>query len=214
MIVSVRNRPSPPAGTELLVAGEVDTYAADELREHLRSSAVPPSGVVVVDLAGVTFMSCTALAVLAEARRRLGPRLVLGGTSRAVSRLLDITGLSPCFPVRAANRPVLELDGHGAGDGRAPAGADTRAWTFSRADIERACARLVSIHGCDREQAWDMLARASARHGVPVGELVELLIRPPQNRDRPPSPAAARALVTVLMRVPAGDRPTAGLVNP
>jgi anti-anti-sigma factor len=216
MIVTTTSRRTPPVGTDLRVAGELDTYAADELREHLRAPAVPLSGAVVVDLAGVTFMSCTALSVLVEARRRLGSRFLLGGTSPAVTRLLGITGLSSYFPSLSGNDPVpapVAADG-AAGDGGPRAGVSgAGTWTFSRSDVERAHGRLMAVHGCDAEQAWDMLARASARHGVPVGELVELLIRP-RHPDRPPTPAAARALVTVLMREPAGDRPDSGLVTP
>jgi anti-anti-sigma factor len=227
MIVTTTNRLTPPAGTELRVVGEVDTYAADDLRELLGGPAVPPSGAVVVDLTGVTFMSCTALSVLAEARRRIGPRFHLGGRSRVVTRLLGITGLSPYFPVVSGNDPAPAREagdgdavdggasGGAAGDGVPRAAKDgAGTWTFSRADVERAHRRLMAVHGCDPEEAWHMLARASARHGVPVGELVDLLIRPSRNPDRPPSPAAARALLTVLMRAPVDDRPVSGRTNP
>jgi hypothetical protein len=44
-----------------------------------------------------------------------------------------------------------------------------------------------------------MLALAAARHGVAVGEIAQLLIR--AHREAP-SPAAAAAALTVLMRTP------------
>jgi anti-anti-sigma factor len=100
MIVTTRNRRQAPAGTVLHVAGEVDTCAADDLRRHLRLLPEEPDDVLVVDLSAVTFMSCTALSTLAEAQTRLGPRLVVGGRSRAVSRLLELTGLTPFFARR------------------------------------------------------------------------------------------------------------------
>ena len=78
-------------------------------------------------------------------------------------------------------------------------------WTFSRTDVDRVRGLLMAVHGCDAQQAWSMLAQAAARHGVPVGELVELLASR-RDSDGAPSSAAAVAALTVLMRQPAeGD---------
>jgi hypothetical protein len=63
----------------------------------------------------------------------------------------------------------------------------------------------MAIHGCDAEQAWSMLALAAARHGVPVGEVVELLITAGRDPDGPPSPAAADAALMVITRKPVDD---------
>jgi anti-anti-sigma factor len=57
---------------------------------------------LVVDVRGVTFMDCAGVRVLLTARKQVeaaGGRLVLAGPSSAVSRLLELTGLSEALPV-------------------------------------------------------------------------------------------------------------------
>jgi anti-sigma B factor antagonist len=74
----------------LIVEGEVDLAAADELRDALLESAA--AGTSVVDASGVTFIDSTGLHVLLTAGRALngtGP-LVVRSPSRAVRRLLSI----------------------------------------------------------------------------------------------------------------------------
>jgi anti-anti-sigma factor len=171
MIVTTTNRLQPPAGTVLHVAGELDTFSADRLRDHLRRLGALPPGAVVVDLSGVTFMSCTALRVLAEARTRLGTRLYVSGRSRVVTRLLAMTGLAAHFADLAddaALGPARDL--------------------------------LTAVHGCTDEDAERMLAEAAEAYGVPLRELVDLLIRAPRAEDRPPSATAAVATLALLMR--------------
>jgi hypothetical protein len=87
----------------------------------------------------------------------------------------------------------------GTVDGNAlrTAGTEVRTWTFSRTDVDRVRGLLMAVHDCDADEAWRMLALAAARHGVPVGELAQLLIR--AHREAP-SPAAAEAALTVLVR--------------
>jgi anti-anti-sigma factor len=177
MIVSTTNRMQPPAGTVLHVAGELDTFSADRLRDHLRRLGTPPSSAVVVDLSGVTFMSCTALRVLAEARTRLGSRLYVSGRSRVVTRLLAMTGLATHFADLADDDPAL-------GQAR---------------DL------LTAVHGCTDEDAGRMLTGAAEDYGVPVSELVDLLIRAPRAGDQAPSASAAIATVALLMRPPGED---------
>jgi anti-sigma B factor antagonist len=177
MIVTTTNRMQPPAGTVLHVAGEVDTFSADRLRDHLRRLGTPPSGSVVVDLSGVTFMSCTALRVLAEARTRLGSRLFVSGRSRTVARLLAMTGLSTLFADLTDDDPAL---------GRAR-------------DL------LTAVRGCTDEEAGRMLTGAAEDYGVPVCDLVDLLVGAPRAGDDPPSATAAVATLALLMRLPADE---------
>jgi anti-anti-sigma factor len=177
MIVTTTNRTQPPAGTVLHVAGELDTFSADRLRDHLWCLDTPPPGAVVVDLSGVTFMSCTALRVLSEARTRLGTRLYLSGRSRVVTRLLAMTGLATHFADLADDDPAL-------GQAR---------------DL------LTAVHGCTDEDAGRMLTGAAEDYGVPVSERVDLLIRAPRAGDRPPSASAAIATLALLMRPPGED---------
>jgi anti-sigma B factor antagonist len=77
----------------LVLVGEIDSYTAPELSEHL--GAEPP--VEVVDVAGVTFIDSSGLRVLVEAhqsRAAAGSRFVLRSPSAAVQRLLEISGLA------------------------------------------------------------------------------------------------------------------------
>lgn len=74
----------------LIVEGEVDLAAADQLREALLESAA--AGTSVVDVSGITFIDSTGLHILLTAGQALngaGP-LVLRSPSRAVQRLLSI----------------------------------------------------------------------------------------------------------------------------
>ncbi|MFP5370067.1 MAG: anti-sigma factor antagonist, partial [Actinomycetes bacterium] len=181
MILTTTIRTQFPAGTVLHVTGEVDTFAAEGLRAALLRLAARPSGVVVVDLSGVTFMSCTPLAVLAQVKAQLGSRLLLGRTSRIVARLLDVTGSTAFLPPLAEDgEDAVAPDGQdGSGPGGAPGGRaiEGASCSCSRTDVHRACGLLMAIHACNAEQAWSMLALAAARSGVPVGDLVQLLLR-------------------------------------
>jgi anti-sigma B factor antagonist len=76
----------------LVVAGEVDLANADELRAAVRRCADGGGDGVVIDLAGVSFMDSSGLAVLLEASRDLGPGLmVVTAPGSSVQRLLELT---------------------------------------------------------------------------------------------------------------------------
>ena len=81
----------------LRVCGEVDLATAPDLRARLADATADPSVVLVVDLSGVTFLSCSGLLPLKEAQSHLGPRLWMRRPSRPVRRLLDLTGLRATF---------------------------------------------------------------------------------------------------------------------
>ncbi|MGW7584716.1 STAS domain-containing protein [Kitasatospora sp. NPDC054768] len=92
------------------VCGEIDLDTAADLRREL-SRALVDHRQVVLDLSQVTFMDCSGLNVLLEARNqadRNGGHLALRGISRPVARLLELTGLTtwpapaPCPPGRTA----------------------------------------------------------------------------------------------------------------
>jgi anti-sigma B factor antagonist len=75
--------------------GEIDLDTAPRLHREL-SRALAEHREVVLDLSEVTFMDCSGLGVLVQARNqadRSGRRLVLRGIGRSVARLLKLTGL-------------------------------------------------------------------------------------------------------------------------
>ena len=96
----------PPAASEMSrgdrgelvvrAVGELDAAAAPLFGERLEEAIDASDSTVVVDLAAVTFMDSTGLAVLVGGRQRLageGRRLRITRPSRPVVRLLEIAGL-------------------------------------------------------------------------------------------------------------------------
>jgi anti-sigma B factor antagonist len=95
----------------VVLTGEVDIYTAPQFKESML--ALFDAGVdrLVVDLSGVTFVDSTALGVLIGGVRRLrtaGGAMALVVTSRAVQRVLSITGLDRVFTIHATREAALE----------------------------------------------------------------------------------------------------------
>jgi len=82
------------------VGGEVDLETASQLGDHALEALRDVSPHLVLDLAGVTFMDSTGLKVLLSIQRRTdlaaGSFAVVGAT-RAVRRILELTGLDQTF---------------------------------------------------------------------------------------------------------------------
>ena len=75
------------------LSGEVDAHTAPTLAAALDEL---PAGVVMLDMAGVSFMDSSGLRVLMEATTRArdgGGDLVVASPSPAVARLVEISGL-------------------------------------------------------------------------------------------------------------------------
>ena len=92
------------SGTTVCVTGEVDSTTAPGLGSCLLEViARPGDGVVEVDLSGVTFLDSAGLSALATAHRAAeaaGRTLQMRcGTTRAVVRPLQITGLWSVFTI-------------------------------------------------------------------------------------------------------------------
>ncbi|MFJ2582051.1 STAS domain-containing protein [Kitasatospora aureofaciens] len=96
---------TPAPSFTVRVCGEIDLDSASDLRREL-SRALADHRQVVLDLSQVTFMDCSGLNVLPEARNqadRNGARLALRGITRPVARLLKLTG--PTTWLAPAPRP-------------------------------------------------------------------------------------------------------------
>jgi anti-sigma B factor antagonist len=83
--------------------GELDVFAAPQLEAALQQV---PDGVVDVrvDVAGVTFVDSTGIAVLAAAAQRVrasGGLMMLTGSNAHVLRILELTGLGRFFELAA-----------------------------------------------------------------------------------------------------------------
>ncbi|HEX3333869.1 MAG TPA: STAS domain-containing protein [Acidimicrobiales bacterium] len=80
-------------GRVIALRGELDVCTGRGLAERLRG---PREALIVVDLAGLTFLDSSGLGVLHEARRKAiedGGSLVLCNPGAIVQRVLELTGL-------------------------------------------------------------------------------------------------------------------------
>ncbi|MFB7908356.1 STAS domain-containing protein [Kitasatospora sp. NPDC056076] len=76
--------------------GEIDLASAPRLHREL-TCALDTHQNVLLDLSQVTFMDCSGLGALVQARNqadRTGGRLALRGVGHPVARLLRLTGLT------------------------------------------------------------------------------------------------------------------------
>lgn len=92
-----------PAGVAL--RGEIDAHSASDVVD--RFSTLPPGdGDIVIHMAEVSFVDSSGLRVLLDLHQRAGEagrRLVLHTPSQAVTKLLEVTGLSDHFTVESAS---------------------------------------------------------------------------------------------------------------
>lgn len=87
----------------LSLTGEIDLANAAEVEQQLRRIEATDAELILVDLAGVSFIDSTAIKVLiaAAARSRADNRLVLMRPAPAVLRVLRIAGVADLLPLVA-----------------------------------------------------------------------------------------------------------------
>jgi len=96
--------------TVVTAVGEFDMANSGELRGHLQDAMSQGTGRVVLDLSLVTFLDCSSLGVLVEAREQLaacGGTLTLVGAPAPIEMIFQLTGLSGAFALRRSLRDVL-----------------------------------------------------------------------------------------------------------
>jgi anti-sigma B factor antagonist len=100
------------AAVVLVVDGELDMDTVGPLTEGLDSAVrdTAGTGVVVLDLAGVTFADSTTVNVLLQARSVLGRRLRVARPSGFVQRLFSVIGLEEALAVYASVPEALAAD--------------------------------------------------------------------------------------------------------
>jgi anti-anti-sigma factor len=84
------------SGVRLVAVGEIDLSTADRLRAELDAALDRSAQAIVVDLAGVSFMDSTGIAVLVHARNRAvadGATVSVIDPQPTVRRILTVTGL-------------------------------------------------------------------------------------------------------------------------
>ena len=87
------------------LVGDVDMATVPALAAQLNEAAAVPGRAVVVDLSGVTFMDCSGLRPLLDARVRLDGRLRLQNASRSVRLLLRHLDLSELVAAPGGSPP-------------------------------------------------------------------------------------------------------------
>jgi anti-sigma B factor antagonist len=106
----VVSRRETAGGVLLCVAGELDLVTAPAFGERLENEIADADGTVVLDLAGVTFMSTAGLNVLLRATELAGPRLGVRAMSQPVRRVLELTSLLDRFPLVSPDDNNLAAD--------------------------------------------------------------------------------------------------------
>jgi anti-sigma B factor antagonist len=82
--------------------GEVDLYAAPELKDHVNRAIESGKNKLVLDLSEATFIDSTTLGILVSGMKRLRPRggmLAVLCPDPTMARIFDITGLNRMFSV-------------------------------------------------------------------------------------------------------------------
>jgi len=211
------------------IVGEIDLDAAPRLRRVLERAAADSSGDLVVDLSDVTFMDCSGLAPLLEAKNRLKGRLTLHGVPQRVLELLRLTDLQAVFGVNDESATISNTADAALGVGApgvdhllahgAPLSpevplelleleeevAGRRATASGRSRIDQARGLVMATRGCDAETAWQMLFQASREQDVQVHDLADALVRAAAGRDTGQSGGAMMIAVQVVMGVQPGS---------
>lgn len=96
--VSVERVSSTDGVVTLRVSGQLDVETGPELDRHLAAAGAEAVNRIVLEFDGVDFMDSSGIAVLLGAAGR-GARLELRNPSKAVRRVIDITGLTEVLPM-------------------------------------------------------------------------------------------------------------------
>jgi anti-sigma B factor antagonist len=91
------------------LSGEFDLATVEPVRERFAAIAGTLPGVLIVDLANVTFLDSTALGLFAAMQRTVSERgglFVLVNVNERVRRPIELTGLDQVITVHWAEDPV------------------------------------------------------------------------------------------------------------
>jgi len=187
MIARPAMQPSLRSDTCVVVRmqGEYDLVTSAGLADLLSRL---PEGTreLVADLTDVTFMDCSALAALVQARTRFGSRLWLRDLPDLITRLLEATGLAHAFtvirsPGRVAGSPAMseqESSRQGSGEQVLPEQVLTEMLL-----IEQAKGVLVGLHRCTSAEASRRLEHAASARDLSVVDLARALMATVSGQD-------------------------------
>jgi anti-sigma B factor antagonist len=109
---------SIPAGPDcavLQVTGEIDAYAAPQMREHVIKMLANGNRHIIADLRGVDFLDSTGLGVLVGSLKRiheLDGSLALVATAKKILTIFRVTGLIRVFALYSSPADVIGSDPH------------------------------------------------------------------------------------------------------
>src|SRR5262249_14737635 len=109
---------------ELRVAGRLDAYWADHLRDELQEAIRGGAHQIQLDFSGVTFLSSAGLRVLLTSYQQLSAiqgSLSVIRPSPGVQQVLELAGFDELLVAEAAPPPVPGSTPGGAPDARGPA---------------------------------------------------------------------------------------------
>ena len=92
--------------------GRFDAYGAHEVEEYLKEAWPGQAGFLVLDLAGVDYLSSAGLRLMLATHKKLkraGETLALAGLQPYCRRVLDIAGFAQTFPVFEAAPEALRF---------------------------------------------------------------------------------------------------------
>ena len=102
----------------ITVTGDLDTETSPRLEQELHQLSVAGVDDVVIDLAGVSFLSSAGLSVLISAKRDLA-RFRIERGNRLVDRLVDLTGLEMLYGTERSDQVPDRSNGDGSAAGSA-----------------------------------------------------------------------------------------------
>ncbi len=92
------------------VSGGIDIFSAPEFKARIQDAVETARAVVVVDLAGATFIDSSSLGVLISAHRRLalrGGRLIIACDVPVVLKTFKLTGLDAVLELVGSREEAL-----------------------------------------------------------------------------------------------------------
>jgi anti-sigma B factor antagonist len=99
-----------PEGVTMMIAGELDLTTRPVLAEHLSAILRARPRRLILDLASISFVDCGSARLIVRAGQFLpeGRRPIIRHPSRAVRRVLELTGLAASCEIEDDYHPPQE----------------------------------------------------------------------------------------------------------
>ncbi|MBG0850639.1 anti-sigma factor antagonist [Streptomyces spinoverrucosus] len=189
------------ARSVVVVRGELDLQAADELSDILRQALKSATEGIDLDMGGVTFCDCSALNVLLAIREQAladGRTVTIESHSLATERLLSLTGTLSLFTAETDDGIDHEL------------GVEVvqlRRAMQTRPTIDLARGVLMATFGLSPQDAWHVLVMVSQNTNTKLHRLAQDLVSAVKGEPLPDS--VQRQVAAAVARLSESDAPGA-----